>query len=130
MEEELYQAGWQGFLASVRSYNPVRGEFLTYATHYIDGEMKSHFIKYREDIENGVSRYTMLLAEIFTLNNKSSSPVPSPAAQPQRRDTAAQPQYPRQRINQAAVSKTPQQLRRRDGNQRGNPFQNIYTQHT
>lgn len=39
MEEELYQAGWQGFLAAVRGYDPGQGEFLTYATHYIDGEM-------------------------------------------------------------------------------------------
>lgn len=39
LEEELYQAGWHGFLTSVRSYDPVKGEFLTYATYYIDGEM-------------------------------------------------------------------------------------------
>ena len=39
MEEELYQAGWKGFLSSVRAYDPEKGEFLTYATHYIDGEM-------------------------------------------------------------------------------------------
>ena len=39
MEEELYQAGWKGFLSSVHAYDPGKGEFLTYATHYIDGEM-------------------------------------------------------------------------------------------
>lgn len=39
LEEELYQAGWQGFLSAVRNYDPKQGEFLTYATHYIDGEM-------------------------------------------------------------------------------------------
>ena len=39
LEEELYQAGWQGFLSAARNYDPKRGEFLTYATHYIDGEM-------------------------------------------------------------------------------------------
>ena len=39
MEEELYQAGWQGFLSSVHAYDQEKGEFLTYATHYIDGEM-------------------------------------------------------------------------------------------
>lgn len=39
LEDELYQAGWQGFLSAVRSYDPKQGEFLTYATHFIDGEM-------------------------------------------------------------------------------------------
>ena len=39
MEEDLYQAGWQGFISSVHAYNPGKGEFLTYATHYIDGEI-------------------------------------------------------------------------------------------
>ena len=39
MEAELYQAGWQGFLSCIHSYDPKKGEFLTYATHYIDGEM-------------------------------------------------------------------------------------------
>lgn len=39
MEEELYQAGWSGFLSAVRAYNPKKGEFLTYATHFIEGEM-------------------------------------------------------------------------------------------
>ncbi len=39
VEEDLYQAGWQGFLAALHGYDPRRGEFLTYATHFIDGEM-------------------------------------------------------------------------------------------
>lgn len=39
MEEELYQVGWQGFLSAVRGYDPGQGEFLTYATYFIDGEM-------------------------------------------------------------------------------------------
>ncbi len=39
MEEELYQAGWKGFLSCVHAYDPQKGEFLTYAAHYIDGEM-------------------------------------------------------------------------------------------
>ena len=39
IEEELYQAGWQGFLSALRVYNPRKGGFLAYATHYIDGEM-------------------------------------------------------------------------------------------
>lgn len=39
MEEELYQAGWQGFLSAVQAYDSKKGEFLTYATYYIDGEM-------------------------------------------------------------------------------------------
>lgn len=39
MEEELYQSGWQGFLSAVQAYDPKKGEFLTYATYFIDGEM-------------------------------------------------------------------------------------------
>ena len=39
VEEDLYQAGWQGFLSAVRGYDPRQGEFLTYATHFIDGEI-------------------------------------------------------------------------------------------
>lgn len=39
MEEELYQAGWQGFLSAVQAYDPKKGEFLTYATYFINGEM-------------------------------------------------------------------------------------------
>ena len=39
IEEDLYQAGWQGFLFSVRAYDSKKGEFLTYATHFIDGEI-------------------------------------------------------------------------------------------
>lgn len=41
MEEELFQAGWEGFLSAIRSYDPDQGKFLTYATHFIDGEMSS-----------------------------------------------------------------------------------------
>lgn len=40
IEEELYQAGWQGFLSSIHAYDPEKGKFLSYATHYIDGEMR------------------------------------------------------------------------------------------
>lgn len=39
VEEDLYQAGWQGFLSAIRGYDPKQGQFLTYATHFIDGEM-------------------------------------------------------------------------------------------
>lgn len=41
MEEELFQAGWNGFVAAIGSYDPKKGKFLTYATHFIDGEMSS-----------------------------------------------------------------------------------------
>ena len=37
LEEELYQAGWQGFVEAAGRYNPAKGEFLTYATWDIDG---------------------------------------------------------------------------------------------
>lgn len=39
IEEDLYQAGWHGFIAAVKNFDPDRGKFLTYATHYIDGEI-------------------------------------------------------------------------------------------
>lgn len=39
MEADLYQAGWQGFISAVKNFDPDRGNFLTYATHYIDGEI-------------------------------------------------------------------------------------------
>lgn len=41
MEEELFQAGWNGFVAAIGNYDPKKGKFLTYATHFIDGEMSS-----------------------------------------------------------------------------------------
>jgi RNA polymerase sigma factor (sigma-70 family) len=40
MEEDLFQAGWLGFMDALKNYNPGRAGFLTYATEYIDGEMK------------------------------------------------------------------------------------------
>jgi hypothetical protein len=40
MEEELFQAGWLGFLEALRNYNPGKAKFITYATKYIDGAMK------------------------------------------------------------------------------------------
>jgi hypothetical protein len=40
MEEELFQAGWLGFADALRNYNPGKAKFITYATKYIDGEMK------------------------------------------------------------------------------------------
>lgn len=39
METDLYQAGWHGFVAAVKNFDPDKGQFLTYATHYIDGEI-------------------------------------------------------------------------------------------
>ncbi len=38
-ENELFQTGWEGFLSAIRNYDPEKGEFLTYATYYIDGAM-------------------------------------------------------------------------------------------
>ncbi|MBE5861815.1 MAG: WYL domain-containing protein [Lachnospiraceae bacterium] len=39
LAEDLYMAGWQGFVSAVRNYDPEKGKFLTYATWYIDGEI-------------------------------------------------------------------------------------------
>lgn len=39
MEEDLYMAGWQGFVSAIKNCDPERGKFLTYATYYIDGEI-------------------------------------------------------------------------------------------
>ncbi len=39
MEADLYQAGWNGFISAVKNFDPERGKFLTYVTHYIDGEI-------------------------------------------------------------------------------------------
>lgn len=43
--EELFQCGWMGFLDSLRAYKPEKGEFTTYATWYIDGEIKKGISK-------------------------------------------------------------------------------------
>lgn len=40
MEEELFAAGWIGFVSALRNYDTSKGSFTTYATYYIDGEMK------------------------------------------------------------------------------------------
>ncbi len=39
IEEDLYMAGWQGFVSAIRNYDPKQGKLLTYATYYIDGEI-------------------------------------------------------------------------------------------
>ncbi|MCR5323079.1 MAG: WYL domain-containing protein [Lachnospiraceae bacterium] len=38
-EEDLYMAGWQGFVDSLKNYNPQKGKLLTYATKYINREI-------------------------------------------------------------------------------------------
>jgi DNA-directed RNA polymerase specialized sigma subunit len=40
MEEELFQAGWTGFIDALKNYSPDKAKFITYATKYIDGAMK------------------------------------------------------------------------------------------
>ena len=40
MEEELFAAGWIGFVSALRNHDTSKGSFTTYATYYIDGEMK------------------------------------------------------------------------------------------
>lgn len=39
MEEELFAAGWIGFVSALRNHDTSKGSFTTYATYYIDGEM-------------------------------------------------------------------------------------------
>ena len=39
IEKDLYMAGWQGFVDSLKNYDPEKGKFLTYATYYINGEI-------------------------------------------------------------------------------------------
>ena len=39
LAEDLYTAGWQGFVSAIRNYDPEKGKLLTYATWYIDGEI-------------------------------------------------------------------------------------------
>ena len=38
-EEDMYMAGWQGFVDSLKNYVPGKVKFLTYATCYINGEI-------------------------------------------------------------------------------------------
>lgn len=39
LEEDLYMAGWQGFVSAIKNYKPENGKLLTYATYYINGEI-------------------------------------------------------------------------------------------
>ncbi len=39
LEDDLYMAGWQGFVESLKKYDSEKGKFLTYATYYINGEI-------------------------------------------------------------------------------------------
>ena len=39
MEEELFAAGWIGFVSALRNHDTSKASFTTYATYYIDGEM-------------------------------------------------------------------------------------------
>lgn len=40
MEEELFAAGWIGFVSALKNYDTGKGSFTTFATYYIDGEIK------------------------------------------------------------------------------------------
>ena len=40
LEEDLYMAGWQGFVSAIKNYEPENGKLLTYATYYINGDIK------------------------------------------------------------------------------------------
>lgn len=39
LEKDLYMAGWQGFVESLKNHDPEKGKFLTYSTYYINGEI-------------------------------------------------------------------------------------------
>ncbi|MBQ8982679.1 MAG: hypothetical protein IJ079_03745, partial [Lachnospiraceae bacterium] len=39
MEEDLFMAGWEGFVNAIKNHDPGKGKFLTYATYYINGEI-------------------------------------------------------------------------------------------
>ncbi|MCR4989536.1 MAG: WYL domain-containing protein [Lachnospiraceae bacterium] len=39
IEEELFAAGWIGFVCALKNHDTEKGNFTTYATYYIDGEM-------------------------------------------------------------------------------------------
>lgn len=39
IEEDLYMAGWQGFIHATKNHDSEKGKFTTYATYYIDGEI-------------------------------------------------------------------------------------------
>lgn len=40
MEEELFAAGWIGFVSALKNHDTGKGSFTTFATYYIDGEIK------------------------------------------------------------------------------------------
>jgi DNA-directed RNA polymerase specialized sigma subunit len=39
MEQDLFQAGWKGFISALKRFDPDKGKFLTYATSFIDEEI-------------------------------------------------------------------------------------------
>ena len=39
IEEDLYMAGWTGFVSAIKRYDYTKGKLLTYATHDIKGEI-------------------------------------------------------------------------------------------
>lgn len=51
-EEDLFQAGWVGFGAALRKYDPAKGKFLTYVTDYIRGELcqQKYFLTSRKGL--------------------------------------------------------------------------------
>lgn len=43
IEKDLFQAGWTGFICAIKNYKPKENKFITYATYYIDGEIKKEY---------------------------------------------------------------------------------------
>ena len=39
LEEDLYMAGWQGFVTAIKNFESEKGKLLTYATYYISREI-------------------------------------------------------------------------------------------
>lgn len=46
LEEDLFSAGWEGFIKAFRRFDPDKGEFTTYATWWIDETIKDELQKH------------------------------------------------------------------------------------
>ena len=51
IEQDLYQAGWKGFISSLKDFDPDKGNLLTYATNDIDGEIIKELNFYLNPLE-------------------------------------------------------------------------------
>lgn len=51
--EDLYSAGFMGFLSAIQGFDPEKGKLLTYATHFIDWEIEKEGKKFRNPFGTG-----------------------------------------------------------------------------